>query len=836
MAGIVSVITPLIRDDGLSGACIENVRVQTYPAVEHLLVTDATAPGSTVLGKEFPEHVRVFHAPVGNVSAARNVGIERASGEYVFFLDVDQLLPPHGLQRLVEELDRCPESAFVYGHTRLLGVDPRLWDSAPTNPLSLLAADAWPATALVRRSVLNSEVRFDEALDDGYEFLDLWIRLIEGGCRGRLAADYLLACRSGVGTDSACGSVVARELGFRPSPPFDPFAVLTEKRLPPAWLLRSASEGLQDQSGGNPRNEHAERAASLRRMVHRMHGLAPIAMPADYKLDAESAFIDRTLDRHADQLDGLRNKHSTQFGCDRLLSVKRDVAPFLAVTTLEATAPGLSDDVLTGQTARDWRVVEPDAPTNAAWTLILVDERFDALETVALELASLTLATAGRYDFVRFETPGGRMEAVAIDSTLLARLDLTPDDASVAVRDWDWSKRIWNWSGARSRIGLYGESVPITTDAETAKAPAWDIASVPPASLAQKLSVNVAGELPGVLSDLDPETAAGLVRDVRLSTLDPLLPGPLPATRNALAPSVLMTIGDGSAESVDDEKLAQSLERFECGFARIDSEGSGPRRRRGIVERIPLAELCLDRSDRWKALRFLIWQRRPDWICWAGSVVDRRLLDEVAALMPATRIVHQDPCDRIGQGSEQPTNRGDLDEWIVATLGAGHERNEETNPAVPLPSPERRDRWLWECWWGRERALAAPLFLEALRRWPGFGSGTFLFEGAGIDTLRVARELSIEGIDLQSLGCFGAVCDHSAQSSVGTLPALSRAAALTTKADLVILWHEDDRPDPVDRARAYRRLGMTVVAIDAGWDTKEGPARIVLEPPEISAD
>jgi glycosyltransferase involved in cell wall biosynthesis len=104
---------------------IESVLAQTYESWELLLVDDGSTDGSSSIARQYanryPGKVRYLehdgHQNRG-MSAARNLGLRKARGEYVTFLDADDLWLPHKLERHVRILDSHPEVAMVCGRAQ----------------------------------------------------------------------------------------------------------------------------------------------------------------------------------------------------------------------------------------------------------------------------------------------------------------------------------------------------------------------------------------------------------------------------------------------------------------------------------------------------------------------------------------------------------------------------------------------------------------------------------------------------------------------------------------------------------------------------------------------
>ena len=121
----VSVITIFLNAQNFIEEAIQSVFAQTYTSWELLLVDDGSTDKSTEIARRFaeqhPEKVRYFehdgHKNHG-MSASRNLGIRNAVGEYIAFLDADDVWLPEKLERQVPILELEPHVAMVYGPTQ----------------------------------------------------------------------------------------------------------------------------------------------------------------------------------------------------------------------------------------------------------------------------------------------------------------------------------------------------------------------------------------------------------------------------------------------------------------------------------------------------------------------------------------------------------------------------------------------------------------------------------------------------------------------------------------------------------------------------------------------
>lgn len=88
----ISIVVPVYNAEKSISRCIDSILSQTFSDFELLLINDGSKDKSGVICDDYSEkdkRVRVFHKENGGVSSARNVGLDKAKGEYLCFCDSD---------------------------------------------------------------------------------------------------------------------------------------------------------------------------------------------------------------------------------------------------------------------------------------------------------------------------------------------------------------------------------------------------------------------------------------------------------------------------------------------------------------------------------------------------------------------------------------------------------------------------------------------------------------------------------------------------------------------------------------------------------------------------
>jgi GT2 family glycosyltransferase len=179
---LVSVVIPCYRQAHLLPAALESVFAQTYPAVEAIVVNDGSDDNTDEVARSYLPRIRYVSQKNGGLPAARNAGIEVATGDYLLFLDSDDLLHPEAIHRLVTATAGRDDCLAVSGSRvfRHSPDEPGTVDRTPSFDQlmpSLLHDCVAPVHAfLVPRVAVNAVGRFEPTLRSSEDW-DLWTRI-----------------------------------------------------------------------------------------------------------------------------------------------------------------------------------------------------------------------------------------------------------------------------------------------------------------------------------------------------------------------------------------------------------------------------------------------------------------------------------------------------------------------------------------------------------------------------------------------------------------------------------------------------------------------------------
>lgn len=157
----VSVVIIAFNAEAFLAEAIDSVLFQSFSDYELIVVDDGSADGTAAIAEEYrgwrPDLVRVVRHPDGRnhgMSAARNLGLECARGEFIAFLDADDVWTPDKLKEQVAILRADPEAGLVYGRARIW----RSWSGEGADffyDLGVAPDRAYAPPSLFRRQLRN---------------------------------------------------------------------------------------------------------------------------------------------------------------------------------------------------------------------------------------------------------------------------------------------------------------------------------------------------------------------------------------------------------------------------------------------------------------------------------------------------------------------------------------------------------------------------------------------------------------------------------------------------------------------------------------------------------
>lgn len=256
---LASIIVPVYNCGVFVGEAIESVCRQTYPNVE-IIVVDSSSDDTKKTLDRYRTRITYLHQKPRGVSAARNLGIQHARGEYIAFLDADDEWLPEKLSMQVSAFQRYSDAGLVFTDTLVFRDGEVIQESlggkrlnswcqanAPQIPdyyyghlyRELLSRNCMnTSSVVVRRKVLEQAGMFDEMLEVIGEDYDLWLRIARS--HPVIYIDRVL-CKYRLRDDGLSGGQEVRSLRW-----VEAHTVVREKHLRCNWIPNQYRSVLND--------------------------------------------------------------------------------------------------------------------------------------------------------------------------------------------------------------------------------------------------------------------------------------------------------------------------------------------------------------------------------------------------------------------------------------------------------------------------------------------------------------------------------------------------------------------------------------------------------------
>lgn len=183
----VSIIIPCYNKAPYVAEAIESAIKQTYENIEIICVDDASTDNSADIIKGYAERYDnikfIDFKENKGVIAARNTAIEKAIGDYILPLDADDIIADTYVEKAAKILSSRADIGIVYCKAEMFGKKNNLWKLPEYQFPDILYRNCIFCTALFRKSDFIKAGGYKPYMDRGCEDWDLWLSLIENGCR-----------------------------------------------------------------------------------------------------------------------------------------------------------------------------------------------------------------------------------------------------------------------------------------------------------------------------------------------------------------------------------------------------------------------------------------------------------------------------------------------------------------------------------------------------------------------------------------------------------------------------------------------------------------------------
>lgn len=193
MANTISVVIPCYNSKDLLLKALESVQAQTVSVEEVIVVDDGSTENLSEVVEKFP-FAKILRQENKGVSAARNLGVRTASGEWIAFLDCDDTWMPRKIEAFKALIKEDPDLTIV-GSNIIAGNDSVGWkeidfksyfDSRRNSFEQLFYKNFLVTSSVVaKKEVLQACGLFDESLSRAEDY-ELWLRVAKNGKIGMI--------------------------------------------------------------------------------------------------------------------------------------------------------------------------------------------------------------------------------------------------------------------------------------------------------------------------------------------------------------------------------------------------------------------------------------------------------------------------------------------------------------------------------------------------------------------------------------------------------------------------------------------------------------------------
>jgi glycosyltransferase involved in cell wall biosynthesis len=186
---LVSVIIAVYNCERYLAEAIESVLAQTYSHTEIIVVDDGSTDGSAAVAGHYANTVNYFYQPNAGVAAALNKGLTVSSGDFLSFLDADDIWEPEKLEHQVSAMDD-PRVDMVFGQIEQF-YSPEL--NTQRSSVGVMPGYS-KGTLLIRRQSFSRIGSFSEQFQLG-DFIEWYLRAAELGLNSLMLPEVVMRRR-----------------------------------------------------------------------------------------------------------------------------------------------------------------------------------------------------------------------------------------------------------------------------------------------------------------------------------------------------------------------------------------------------------------------------------------------------------------------------------------------------------------------------------------------------------------------------------------------------------------------------------------------------------------
>jgi glycosyltransferase involved in cell wall biosynthesis len=189
----ISCIVPVYNSEAYLAQALDSILAQTLPVSQIIIVDDGSTDATPTVAAAYGHHIRYIRQENQGPAGARNTGLQVASGDFLAFLDADDIWHPEKLERQMSALEADPEAGICIVHVQNFWIEALAQERARLegHPFTRPAPGYVCQALLARRSVFDQIGFFDRTLRIG-EDTDWFTRVQGAGIRKVVLPDVLV--------------------------------------------------------------------------------------------------------------------------------------------------------------------------------------------------------------------------------------------------------------------------------------------------------------------------------------------------------------------------------------------------------------------------------------------------------------------------------------------------------------------------------------------------------------------------------------------------------------------------------------------------------------------
>lgn len=192
--GLLSVVIPYYNMGKYIDETVNSIKKSLYSKKEIIIVNDGSTDKESISALEKYDNdnmVKVINIENGGLANARNVGGKAANGEFIAFLDADDLVEESFYNKAINILNRFDNVSYVYSWVKYFEGSNGAWTTFDIQLPYLLCHNMLNANALIRKNDFIKYGQNRPEMEYGMEDYDMWISLAENKCFGVCIPEFL---------------------------------------------------------------------------------------------------------------------------------------------------------------------------------------------------------------------------------------------------------------------------------------------------------------------------------------------------------------------------------------------------------------------------------------------------------------------------------------------------------------------------------------------------------------------------------------------------------------------------------------------------------------------